>query len=78
MSGALAWQIRKSLIKLQLFCFEREERDRFGDSFFLRLSIFSLCCVCVLPLASLFFCSVTFRYSTIMHDAYTTNYKSYN
>jgi len=49
-SGALEWQIRKILIKLKLFCFEREDRgDRFGDNFFfLRLSLFfPLLCVCL-------------------------------
>jgi len=43
MSGALAWQVRKILMKLQLFCFERG--DRFGDIFFLSPPPSLLCLV---------------------------------
>jgi hypothetical protein len=49
MSGALAWQVRKILMKLQLFCFERG--GRFGDIFF----PFPLCCVSCLFFLSCFF-----------------------
>ncbi|RHN77457.1 hypothetical protein MtrunA17_Chr1g0155031 [Medicago truncatula] len=76
MSGALAWQIRKKLIKLQLFCFEREERDWFGDSFFICPPSLSSSVVCVLPLASLFlFCcfSLLYYYARRVHY-----YKNFN
>ena len=53
MSGVLAWQVRKILMKLQLFCFERG--DRFWDIFFYLCLSLPLCCVSCLFFFFFFF-----------------------